>query len=202
MEVAMSHQSVNEIFQSYANTLYTAASRMIDKRHPQYEDKVQDLVILAYEEFLSKAEQGKLMSLPLLIHFMKLRKPEVQIEMRGYSRTHKTDVFNKRNYYEGKTELCSINIPISADNEDTFADCIADEANLEEELSAQMDIEDKLSTLKDYEQTIVRMKLSGYDENEIAEALSVQPQTIKNAIHTIRRKLLGNASHQTELQLS
>lgn len=88
----MSRQSVNEIFQSYANTLYTAASRMIDKSHPQYEDKVQDLVILAYEEFLSNAEQGRIMSLPLLIHFMKLRKPEVQIEMRGYSCTHKRDV--------------------------------------------------------------------------------------------------------------
>jgi len=32
--------------------------RMLDKRNPQYEDKVQDLVILAYEEFKRKAEQG------------------------------------------------------------------------------------------------------------------------------------------------
>jgi DNA-directed RNA polymerase specialized sigma24 family protein len=201
MEVAMSHQSVNEIFQSYANTLYTAASRMIDKRHPQYEDKVQDLVILAYEEFLSKAEQGKVMSLPLLIHFMKLRKPEVQIEMRGYSRTHKTDVFNKRNYYEGKTELYSINSAISSDGEDTFADCIADETNLEEELSATMEIEAKLSSLKEYEQTIVRMKMSGYDENEIARALSVQPQTIRNAIRSISNKLFEKSDAQTSLSL-
>ena len=118
----MSHKSVNEIFQSYANTLYTAASRMIDKRHPQYEDKVQDLVVLAYEEFLSKAERGRVMDLPLLVHFMKLRKPEVQIEMRGYSRTHKTDVFNKSNYYEGKTELYSINSPVSGDGDETFAE--------------------------------------------------------------------------------
>lgn len=197
----MSHQSINEIFQSYANTLYTAAAQMIDKRHPQYEDKVQDLVILAYEEFLSKAEQGRIMSLPLLIHFMKLRKPEVQIEMRGYSRTHKTDVFNKRNYYEGKTELYSINSPITSGGEDTFADHIPDGTNLEEELSATMELEDKLSTLKEYEQTIVRMKLSGYDENEIARALSVQPQTVRNAIHTICSKLSGNTSYQTELQL-
>jgi DNA-directed RNA polymerase specialized sigma24 family protein len=201
MEVAMSHQSVNEIFQSYANTLYTAASRMIDKRNPQHEDKVQDLVILAYEEFLSKAERGKVMSLPLLIHFMKLRKPEVQIEMRGYSRTHKTDVFNKRNYYEGKTELYSINSPISGEGEDTFADCIPNETNLEEELNATMEIEAKLSTLKEYEQTIVRMKLSGYDENEIARALSVQPHTIRNAVNSISNKLFEKAAAQTSLSL-
>jgi len=197
----MSHQSVNEIFQSYADTLYTAASRMIDKRHPQYEDKVQDLVILAYEEFLSKAEQGKVMSLPLLIHFMKLRKPEVQIEMRGYSRTHKTDVFNKRNYYEGKTELYSINSRVSGDGEDTFADRIADEMNLEDELSASIDIEDKLSTLKEYEQTIIRMKLSGYDEYEIARALSVQPQTVRNAVKSISNRLFDKANAQTSLSL-
>lgn len=197
----MSRQSVNEIFQSYANTLYTAASRMIDKRHPQYEDKVQDLVILAYEEFLSKAEQGKVMSLPLLIHFMKLRKPEVQIEMRGYSRTHKRDVFNKRNYYEGRTELYSIDSPISGEGEDTFADCIPDETNLEEELSARMDIEDKLSSLKEYEQLIVRMKMNGYDENEIARALSVQPQTVRNAVKSISNKLFEKAVAQTSLSL-
>jgi len=197
----MSHQSVNEIFHSYANTLYTAASRMIDKRHSQYEDKVQDLVILAYEEFLSKAEQGKVMSLPLLIHFMKLRKPEVQIEMRGYSRTHKTDVFNKRNYYEGKTELYSINSRVSGDGEDTFADRIADEMNLEDELSASIDIEDKLSTLKEYEQTIIRMKLSGYDEYEIARALSVQPQTVRNAVKSISNRLFDKANAQTSLSL-
>jgi len=197
----MSHQSVNEIFQSYANTLYTAASRMIDKRHPQYEDKVQDLVILAYEEFLSKAERGRVMDLPLLVHFMKLRKPEVQIEMRGYSRTHKTDVFNKRNYYEGKTELYSINSPVFSDRADTFAECIPDEVNLEEELSARMDIEDKLSTLKEYEQTIVMMKLSGYDENEIARALSVQPQTIRKAVKGISKRLLDESETQISMSL-
>lgn len=197
----MSRRSVNEIFQSYANTLYTAASRMIDKRHPQHEDKVQDLVILAYEEFLSKAEQGRIMSLPLLIHFMKLRKPEVQIEIRGYSRTHKTDVFNKRNYYEGRTELYSIDSPISGEGEDTFADCIPDGMNLEEELSARMDIEDKLSSLKEYEQLIVRMKMNGYDENEIARALSVQPQTVRNAVKGISNKLFEKAEAQTSLSL-
>jgi len=195
----MSHQSLNEIFQSYAETLCTAASRMIDKRHPQYEDKVQDLVILAYEEFLSKAEQGKVMSLPLLIHFMKLRKPEVQIEMRGYSRTHKTDVFNKRNYYEGKTELYSIDSPISGDGEDTFADVLPDGTNLEEELIAQMDIDDTLSTLKEYEQTIVRMKLSGYDDHEIAQALSVQPQTVRNALQCICAKFFRESPAQISL---
>jgi len=172
---------------------------MIDKRHPQYEDKVQDLVILAYEEFLSKAEQGKVMSLPLLIHFMKLRKPEVQIEMRGYSRTHKTDVFNKRNYYEGKTELYSIDSLISGDGEDTFADVLPDGTNLEEELIAQMDIDDTLSTLKEYEQTIVKMKLSGYDDHEIAQALSVQPQTVRNALQCICAKFFRESPAQISL---
>src|SRR5512136_2389522 len=116
MEVVMSQESLNTQFQQYANTLYAAASRMLDKRNPQHEDKVQDLVILAYEEFKRKADQGTIMSLPLLIHFMKLRKPEVQLEMRGDSRTHKKDVFNKRNYYEGKLELYSIDNPLNKDS--------------------------------------------------------------------------------------
>lgn len=105
----MSHSQINNLFSSYINILYTSAKRLIDKRHPQYEDKVQDLVVLAYEEFMRNAVEGKIMQLPLIIHFMKLRKPEVMMEMRGYSKTKKIDVFNKRNYYEGKLELHSIN---------------------------------------------------------------------------------------------
>jgi len=197
----MSHQEINQLFQSYAPTLYTAASRMIDKRHPQYEDKVQDLVILAYEEFLRKARQAQVMSLPLLIHFMKLRKPEVQIEMRGYSRTNKTDVFNKRNYYEGKTTLYSIDAPISRDGGDTFVDFIGDGRNLEEELIAKMDIEERLANLKSYEQTIIKMKFIGYDEDDIARALSVQPQTITNALKVISTKMFEGAHAQIALTI-
>ncbi len=197
----MSHQEVNQLFQSYAQTLYTAASRMIDKRHPQYEDKVQDLVVLAYEEFLRKARQAQVMSLPLLIHFMKLRKPEVQIEMRGYSRTNKTDVFNKRNYYEGKTSLYSIDVPISRDGGDTFVDVIGDGRNLEEELIAKMDIEERLATLKSYEQTIIKMKFIGYDEDDIARALSVQPQTITNALKVIWTKMSEGVPAQIALTI-
>ena len=51
----MQQNSLNSQFQSYSNTLYAAASRMLDKRNPQYEDKVQDLVILAYEEFKTES---------------------------------------------------------------------------------------------------------------------------------------------------
>ena len=39
MEVVMSQNSINSQFQQYANTMYAAASRMMDKRNPQYEDK-------------------------------------------------------------------------------------------------------------------------------------------------------------------
>jgi hypothetical protein len=197
----MSHQEINELFQSYAPTLYKAASRMIDKRHPQYEDKVQDLVILAYEEFLRKARRAQVMSLPLLIHFMKLRKPEVQIEMRGYSRTNKTDVFNKRNYYEGKTSLYSIDAPISRDGGDSFVDFIGDGRNLEEELIAKMDIEERLATLKSYEQTIIKMKFIGFDEDDIARALSVQPQTITNALKVISTKMFEGVPAQIALTI-
>ncbi|MGB2867710.1 MAG: ECF-type sigma factor [Bacteroidota bacterium] len=189
----MSHQSLNNIFYSYANTLYTAAARMIDKRNSQYEDKVQDLVLLAYEEFLRKADRGTIMDLPLLIHFMKLRRPEVQLEMRGLSRTSKTDVFNKRNYYEGKLQVYSI------DNFD--ATYFRDVTNPEEELVSHIDFEEQLSSLMEHEQTIVLMKLTGYDENEIAQALSVQSQTVTNALKSLSATLSGKPSPQLSLNI-
>jgi DNA-directed RNA polymerase specialized sigma24 family protein len=201
MEVVMQQNSLNSQFQSYSNTLYAAASRMLDKRNPQYEDKVQDLVILAYEEFKRKSEQGTIMSLPLLIHFMKLRKPEVQIEMRGYSRTHKKDVFNKRNYYEGKLELYSIDNPLKSESEETFAESIKNENNLEEEIFFQLEFQQKLASLHTNEQTILQMKMNGYNDHEIAQAMCIQSSTVKIALQNIAPKMMELKTVQFALQL-
>lgn len=197
----MSPESLNLQFNQYANTLYAAASKMLDKRNPQYEDKVQDLVILAYEEFKRKAEQGSITSLPLLIHFMKLRKPEVQLEMRGDSRTHKKDVFNKRNYYEGKYELYSIDNPLNKESGDTFAESIKDENNLEEEISFRLEYQERLASLHANEQTILQMKMNGYQDYEIAQIMCIQSSTVRNTIQNIASKMMERKTVQCELQL-
>jgi len=171
---------------------------MIHLHDPKHEDKVQDLVILAYQEFLSKAATGTIMGLPLLIHFMKFRKPEVQLEMRGYSRTHKKDVFNSRNYYEGKTCLYSANCSAVSEMEETFSNPAEDPEN---ELVTSIDFERKLATLTRGEQTILKMKISGYGIGDIAQTLSVQPRTVKNAIKSISEKLFRKPNTQTRMKL-
>ncbi len=197
----MQQNSINSQFQSYSNTLYAAASRMLDKRNPQYEDKVQDLVILAYEEFKRKADQGTIMSLPLLIHFMKLRKPEVQLEMRGDSRTPKKDVFNKRNYYEGKLELYSIDNPLNIESSDTFAESIKDEQNLEEEISFHLEYQERLASLHTNEQAILQMKMNGYQDYEIARIMCIQSSTVRSTIQNISSKMMERKTVQCELSL-
>jgi len=196
----MSHQQLNQIFSQYTSTLYSAAKRMIDKRHPQYDDKVQDLVILAYEEFIRKVNEGKIMELALLIHYMKLRKKEVQIEMRGYSRTNKTDVFNKRNYYEGKLELHSIDNSIFNGEGDTYADIIQDESNLEDFLHYKIDLDTRLSKLSEKEKIIFMMKTEGYKEEEIAQAVSLNEDTVRNFIHKLALKFSNKAQPQFEMK--
>ena len=174
---------------------------MLDKRNPQYEDKVQDLVILAYEEFKRKADQGTIMSLPLLIHFMKLRKPEVQLEMRGDSRTPKKDVFNKRNYYEGKLELYSIDNPLNKDSGETFAESIKDDNNLEEEISFHLEYQERLASLHTNEQTILQMKMNGYQDYEIARIMCIQSSTVRSTIQNIASKMMERKTVQCELSL-
>jgi len=197
----MFHQQLNSIFAQYTPTLYNAARQMIDKRHPQYEDKVQDLVVLAYEEFTRKANEGKIMELPLVIHYMKFRKAEVQIEMRGYSRTSKTDVFNKRNFYEGKTELYSIDNPVFDGEGDTYADIIRDESDCEREVSFKIDVQQKLCTLSENERLILDMKVYGYENDEISQWLSVNVQTVKNALPRLASIISGEPHPQLELRL-
>lgn len=197
----MLHQQLNSIFAQYTPTLYNAANRMIDKRHPQFEDKVQDLVVLAYEEFTRKANEGKIMDLPLVIHYMKFRKAEVQIEMRGYSRTSKTDVFNKRNYYEGKMELYSIHNPVFDGEGDTYADVIPHDKDVEDELNFNIDLQRQLSVLTKTDRTIFEMKVAGFDDEAVVRTLSIQPHTLKVALDRISHLLIGKPQPQLELIL-
>ncbi len=197
----MSHQQLNSIFSNYTPSLYKAAQRMIDKRHPQFEDKVQDLIVLAYEVFTRKAGEGKIMELPLVINYMKFRRAEVQIEMRGYSRTNKRDVFNKRNYYEGRLELYSVHNPVFEGEDDTYADNISAAIDIETEVSFKIDIEQKLSHLSQNERTIIDMKVSGFGDEEISQCLSVQVQTVKNALNRLSSRISGISQFQLELSL-
>jgi DNA-directed RNA polymerase specialized sigma24 family protein len=195
----MLQQELNQIFAEYTSTLYKAARRMINKNHSQYEDKVQDLIVLAYEEFIRKANEGKIMDLPLVIHFMKLRKTEVQIEMRGYSRTNKTDVFNKRNFYQGKIEVYSIDNPIFDEENDSYADIISDDNDFESEISFKIDFQNKFFQLSEIEKTILDMKFNGYDDDEISEYLSIRVQTVKNTLSRLSSKFSNTPQAQLEL---
>ena len=192
----MSHQQLNDIFEQYTAVLYAAAKRMFDKRNPQYSDKVQDLVILAYEEFIRKGNEGNIMDLPLIIYYMKLRKNEVQLEMRGYSRTHKTDVFNKRNYYEGKLELHSINNPVFEGGGDTYAEIIQDGEDGEESLTYEIDLKATISKLTPKEKSILEMKINGFTEEEIARSLAVQIHTVKNTLTRLSSIITCRSSTQ------
>jgi hypothetical protein len=201
LEDVMEHTELNKQFTSYAETLYAAAKRMLEKRNPMYDDKVQDLIILSYEEFIRKAETGTIMSLPLLIHFMKLRKPEVQLEMRGDSRTHKKDVFNKRNYYEGKYELYSIDNTISDESGETFAESIPDQHNQEDEIIFHLDYQTTLASLAKVEETIVQMRLQGFENHEIAKSLNVHSSTIQQTIDHLSETVSHHKKVQYELSL-
>jgi len=132
---------------------------------------------------------------------MKLRKPEVQLEMRGYSRTHKKDVFNKRNYYEGKIELYSIDNPLNIESDETFAESINDDKNLEEEISFRLEYQVRLASLHTNEQTILQMKMNGYQDFEIAQIMCIQSSTVRSTIQNIASKMMERKTVQCELQL-
>jgi DNA-directed RNA polymerase specialized sigma24 family protein len=195
----MSHQKLNEIFETYIVQLYAAAKRMIDNRDHQYADKVQDLVVLAYEEFIRKGNEGRTMSLSLLIHYMKLRKKEVQLEMRGYSRTDKTDVFNKRNYYEGKLELYSLNNPVYENGGRPYIDSFSADEDIQDSMIHEIDFNGLISTLTLKEKNIIEMKINGFNDNEIATALSIQIQTVKNILTRISLIITNKPSPQLSL---
>lgn len=194
----MTHNELNKIFESYASTLYKAARRMIDRRNLQFEDKVQDLLILAYEEFLRKGEEGRIMELPLVINYMKLRKKEVQLEMRGYSRTNKTDVYNKRNYYEGKLELHSIDSNLSGASGESLKDVLVENPDIEEEIQASIDERSALESLPLATRELVQLLKEGYTEKEVADRMRVHPETIKMNL----LKLMPQEVHQMELALT
>jgi DNA-directed RNA polymerase specialized sigma24 family protein len=141
------------------------------------------------------------MQLPVIIHFMKLRKPEVQMEMRGYSKTKKKDVFNKRNYYEGKLELHSIHNSVSGNGDDLYLEVLPDNSNPEAEIIQKLDTERILNRLSSEERQVVEMKSSGFNIAEISNALQLKPQRVNHTLEQFKSKFENGAIHQLEIHL-
>ena len=96
-------------------------------------------------------------------------------------------------------ELYSINNPVFDGEGNIYADIIQDERNLEDEVCFKMDMRQKLSTLSENERVILKMKVSGYNDEEISQSLSLHVQTVKNAISHLSSKICGKSQPQLEL---
>jgi DNA-directed RNA polymerase specialized sigma24 family protein len=96
-------------------------------------------------------------------------------------------------------ELYSIDNPLNKDSGETFAESIKDDNNLEEEISFRLEYQEKLASLHTNEQTILQMKMNGYNNQEIAQMMSIELDTVKYALHCIASKMMDCKNIQCEL---
>ena len=183
----MLHYLLNWVFASYTDSLYAAASRIHNKGSIYYKDKVQDLVVLAYEEYDRKFHQGIVLNLPLLLNFIRYRKPEVLLDMRGYSRSPKKDIFNIRNRVEREVVLLSID----ADHqpEHSYMDLIRDETNLEDEILSRIDFQTKRKGLSEQENRILQMRLDGYNVRDMVLLTGRGKGFVKTTLRNVLLKM-------------
>ena len=71
--------------------------------------------------------------------------------------------------------------------------------NLEEEIFFQLEYQQKLASLHTNEQTILQMKMNGYNDHEIAQAMCIQTSTVKIALQNIAPKMMELKTVQCEL---
>jgi DNA-binding CsgD family transcriptional regulator len=64
-----------------------------------------------------------------------------------------------------------------------------------------LEYQERLASLHANEQTILQMKMNGYQDYEIAQIMCIQSSTVRNTIQNIASKMMERKTVQCELQL-
>jgi DNA-binding CsgD family transcriptional regulator len=109
------------------------------------------------------------------------------LDMRGYSRSSKKDVFNIRNRVEEKLAL----LLIDADHQDgyAYADLIRDETNLEDEILTRIDFQTKRERLSEQEDRILQMRLDGYNVRDMVRLTGRGKGFVKTTLRNVLLKM-------------
>jgi len=139
------------------------------------EDRSQEALALAYENYRRHALQGRVLDDALLVHFARLRAEDLSRTIVGCEgRAKKFCVMDIRNYIDGKVEVLRLDKIVSDHDEANMlglAEAMA--ANPVRKLVSAIDLGAWLGGLSENDQVLMAMRMAGHRLKPIAKRLGI-----------------------------
>jgi DNA-directed RNA polymerase specialized sigma24 family protein len=194
MEVTMTLESIRSSFdEKVRRGMFRPITRRLHA--DMVEDRSQEALALAYENYRRHALQGRILDDALLVHFARHRAEDLGrqiVPCDGVSR--KTCVMDVRNYIDGKVELLRLDKIIQDRGEaDMFGLAEAMANNPVKRIVSAIDLESWLAELPDDDRALLSMRMAGCGWTEIGAALCISGSSAWSRCRNLGRELSERA---------
>jgi hypothetical protein len=159
------------------------------------EDRSQEGLALAYENYRRHALQGRILDDALLVHFARLRAEDLGRTVVGCDgRARKFGVMDVRNYIAGKVEVLRLDKIVEDRGEaDMLGLAEAMANNPIRRIVSAIDLQAWLASLPDDDRALLSMRMAGCGWNEIGTALCISGSSAWSRSRNLGRELAERA---------
>jgi hypothetical protein len=194
MEVPMTLESIRS---SFDEKVRRGMFRPITRRmHADTaEDRSQEGLALAYENYRRNALQGRILDDALLVHFARLRAEDLGRTVVGCNgRARKFCAMDVRNYIDGKVEVLRLDKIIHDRGEVDMlglAEVMAN--NPAKKIVSAIDLEAWLASLPEDDRALLSMRMAGHGWTEIGASLCISGSSAWSRCRNLGRELAERA---------
>jgi hypothetical protein len=194
MEVVMTLESIRSSFdEKVRRGMFRPITRRLHA--DMVEDRSQEALALAYENYRRHALQGRILDDALLVHFARHRAEDLVRTIVGCDgRARKFCVMDVRNYIEGKVEVLRLDKIVEDRGEADMlglAEVMAN--NPVRRIVSAIDLQAWLAGLPEDDRALLSMRMAGHGWVEIGSALCISGSSAWSRCRNLGRELAERA---------
>jgi hypothetical protein len=194
-----------DVSQAFAEKVRAGIFRPVARhlREDLVEDRMAEGIGMAFEQYLTRAAEGRVMPDALLVQACHMRAVDLSRRLAGAGGAQpKRDVMDERNFKEGRVEVLRLDGLLSDDEDEGVALRLTDVeiGNPARWLVSAIDLETWLSHLASGDQLILRLRCAGHTLDEIAKTTGRSITAVLQRLRELGRELAERAGVELDVK--
>ena len=157
------------------------------------DDRLAEGVALTFEMFMRYAERGVVIDDALLVHSCHMRAIDLSRRVAGADGAQpKRDVYDERNYVDGKLEVLHLGLELGDDGIGFAAAMTHNPTNF---IVSALNLEDWLDGLCEEDRLLLALRQAGHTLNEIGLQLAASTSAVCARLHALGHELAARIGH-------
>jgi hypothetical protein len=172
-------------------------------REDLVEDRLAEGIGMAFEQYLARAAEGRVMPDALLVQACHMRAVDLSRRLAGAGGAQpKRDVMDERNFKEGRVEVLRLDGLLGDDEDEGVVLRLTDVeiGNPARWLVSAIDLETWLSHLSAGDQLLLRLRRAGHTLDEIAKTTARSITAVLQRLRELGRELAERAGVELEVK--